>query len=89
MCGCWRHFPRKSGAGPLGDRFEHFEPLAFDAVAARRVAKVASQLAVGAAPPDILNLALACVLTGIPKKVTGTRVIQGGGPFAAMWPARR
>ena len=76
--GHWRKVPQGAGAGPLGDRFEHWQPLAHTAGRGEATARVLAALVWGDVPLEVLTLALAGRLLGLAKKDDGTRVLACG-----------
>ena len=71
-------FPRRSGAGPGGGRYEHWECLAKDATHAKTVARTLVRLVYGDVPPSVLRAFLSARLVGIPKSNGGVRVLGSG-----------
>ena len=80
----WRRFPRHAGAGPAGDRYEHWGVLQADADSGRQVASTAARLATGDMPEEALRAYLACKLVGIPKKGKGVRVLGCGSALRRL-----
>merc|ERR1711895_241895 len=75
----FKKFPRKSGSGPCGSRYEHWAPLADDEVMGGTVADCLLQMIDGSMPRDALDAFLSAYLVGIGKKDGGTRVLGQGG----------
>ena len=75
----WAKSPRWSGAGPLGDRYEHYFCMAQCDGSGSATAELLSRLVSGDVPPEVKNLALAAKLIGLAKKDDGTRVVASGG----------
>ncbi|CAK0863374.1 unnamed protein product [Prorocentrum cordatum] len=76
--GHWRKVPQGAGAGPQGDAFKHWQPLAHAAGRGEATARVLATLAGGDAPMEALTLALAGRLLGLAKKDDGARVLACG-----------
>ena len=75
----WKQFPRGAGAGPQGDRFEHWMPVAATPTRGWATARALANLAGGSVPDEALSLALAGRLVGLTNRTGGTRVIACGG----------
>ena len=71
-------FPRRSGAGPGGGRYEHWECLSKDNTHAKTVARSLLRLVFGDLPPQVLRAFLSARLVGIPKSNGGVRVLGSG-----------
>ena len=80
----WRRYPRHAGAGPAGDRYEHWGVLQADADSGRQVASTVARLATGDMPEEALRAYLACKLVGIPKKGKGVRVLGCGSALRRL-----
>ena len=75
----FKHFPRKSGSGPGGSRYEHWAPLAQDPQMATDVASCLMHMIDGRMPFEALDAFLAANLVGIGKRDGGTQVLGQGG----------
>jgi len=71
-------FPRRSGAGPGGGRYEHWECLSKDHTHAKTVARTLMRLVYGDVPAQVLRAFLSARLVGIPKSNGGVRVLGSG-----------
>ena len=81
----FKSFPRKSGSGPCGSRYEHWGPLAYEDILGGSVADCLLKTVEGDMPRDALDAFLSAYLVGIGKKEGGTRVLgQGGTPRRKM-----
>ena len=67
-------FPQRSGAGPGGGRYEHWECLSKDHVHAKTVARTLLRLVYGDAPSAVLCAFLSARLVGIPKSNGGVQI---------------
>ena len=78
--GQWLRTPSGSGAGPTGERYEHWRAMSSEDSSGVHVARVLAALAVGDAPAEAMQLFLRCRLAGIPKKGgMATRILACGG----------
>ncbi len=77
-------YPRRSGAGPAGGRYEHWGMLADDPTMAKKVAEVLVQAVTGEMPQEALTTVLSASLCGIPKKNGGVRTLGRGGVIRRM-----
>ena len=64
----FKAFPRKSAHGPVGSRYEHWEPLAEDDSLGAEVADCLLLLTQDTMPQDALEAHLTAYLVGIGKK---------------------
>eukprot|EP00959_Pyramimonas_sp_CCMP1952_P162456 3396657-Pyramimonas_sp.AAC.1 len=78
LMGNWSRVPRGAGSGPLGDRFEHWRPLAHAGMSGENTAQVLGDLCIGNVPSEAKDLLLAGRLLGIAKRDAGTRVVASG-----------
>ena len=67
----FRKFPKRSGAGPGGGRFEHWQCVGQNEDAAKDIAKTLLRLITGEMPKQALSAYLAARLVGIPKSNGG------------------
>ncbi|CAK0801548.1 unnamed protein product, partial [Prorocentrum cordatum] len=78
LMGNWSRVPRGAGSGPLGDRFEHWLPLAHAGMSGENTAQVLGDLCIGSVPSEAKDLLLAGRLLGIANRDAGTRAVASG-----------
>lgn len=80
----FRKYPRKSGTGPAGSRFEHWQAVGEDEVLSEQMGHLLARLAVDVLPPEVSSALLSAKLNGIRKSSGGVRVLGCGGVIRRM-----
>ena len=79
MAMSFNNSPRRSGAGPAGSRFEHWQSSGEDEVLSERMGILLAILAVDDLPIEVSSALLSAKLNGIRKSSGGVRVLGCGG----------
>ena len=80
----FKKFSRKSGPGPGGGRFEHWQAVGDDDVISDRMGHVLARLAINDVPAEVSRALLSARLNGIRKSNGGCRVLGCGGVIRRM-----
>ena len=80
----FKKLSRRSGPGPAGGRFEHWQAVGDDDVISQRLGHILARLAVDDLPQEVSSALLSARLNGIRMSNGGCRVLGCGGFIRRM-----